>query len=72
MLAFRRRTGVSNVNYEVQLSDDLLSWTSAGARLQVVSVTPDAGAGTEVVRARLIPPIAELPKDFVRVVLSKK
>lgn len=72
VLAFRRRVGTSGVRYAVELSDDLSVWEAAGGRLQILKVTPDPGGTSEVIRARVAPPIGELQKSFVRVALTKE
>jgi uncharacterized delta-60 repeat protein len=72
VLLLHRRIGASGLQYGIEVSDDLMTWVSAAARVEVIDTIPDIGNSTETVRVRLTPSIQELPRAFMRVVVSRQ
>lgn len=67
-VTYRRRTDAPSLIYEIQTTMDMITWTTASADLEPVSVTPITPT-LEAVTVRVPPPIGSLgtPRKFVRV-----
>ena len=66
-LSFPRRIGALDLLYAVEVSDELLTWSSDGANFQVLSTTPNVNGITETVVVRVLSPIASTPRKVARV-----
>ncbi|MCX6873797.1 MAG: hypothetical protein NTW21_08310 [Verrucomicrobia bacterium] len=65
-IAFVRWSGTADLNYVVELSDDLVAWRSGAEVTEYVSVEPQ-DAGLERVVVRDLAPVAACPRRYVRV-----
>jgi fibronectin type 3 domain-containing protein len=69
-IQFVRRRAVTDVNYTVEVSDDLLTWQSGGAHVTEVDAAPIDGL-TELVRVSDNTPFTQgVSRRFIRVRLS--
>jgi autotransporter-associated beta strand protein len=68
---YLRRTDAPQVTYAVQVSDDLLSWSSAPAESLEISAVPSGDGVTEIVTTRILPAIgASNPRRMARLSVS--
>ena len=68
-LTYRRNLAADDVIYEVQVANDLTAWSSLGVVL--VSSSPN-GDGTEIVTYRSTTPLADIPREFIRLLVSER
>lgn len=69
-ISFVQRTPPTDINYSVQVSDDLLNWNSGAAYTTPISITPiDASTQSVIMRDNV--PIDTASKRFIRVNVTR-
>ncbi len=71
-LTYPRRLNVVDLMYTVEVSEDLQTWSAAGAASEVLSTTPNADGFTENVTVRVLPAVNGAAKKFARVKVSTR
>ena len=67
-LIYSRRIGSTELDYTVEVSDNLASWDGTGAQFeQIGSPSPNTDGVTEQVKVRVKTPVANLSRKFLRV-----
>jgi hypothetical protein len=72
-VSYRRRTGTSDLHYDVQVATNLATWAGNGAEVLTlqIQVTP-LGEGMELAAERTIYTVAALTNHFMRVRVSRE
>ena len=71
-LSFPRRVGALDLVYAVEVSDALLTWSSAPENFQVLSTTPNVNGITETVVVRVLAPTTSTMRKLARVRVSQQ
>jgi hypothetical protein len=69
-IQYTQRNAPADVQYVLQASADLLSWTNSPASFSQVG-SSDNGDGTSLVTLRFQPPLAANPQMFVRIAIQR-
>lgn len=67
VLSYPQLVGALDLAYTVELSTDLVTWSSPQSQIQQLSVTLDPGGVTQTVTSRIKPAISAGPRQLVRV-----
>ena len=67
LLTYLRRIEPTDVNYDVAVSSDLVTWHTGTNYVEELQATPDGNNLTETVKARLVAPVAISTNQFVTV-----
>ncbi len=69
-LAYLRRKSDPELLYEIEVTDDLVTWTPGAGEVEEISVI-DHGDGTETVTVRDLTPLGDHSRRFLRVTVTR-